>query len=497
MSDNEGTFTFVWKIVNFSMLPHQEGEYLESPTFVVDTWKKVYFNLRLFPRDDEEKLSLYLHKMPEDLNLKLNFTLSVESIKPSDRKLLKVKDRVLKHGFAFKSIMNISSSQMKLYLPQDTLTVQCEISPVSESSAELNGKGKSESSLTFLRKHCVSRTCIQLQKRSIMWSIQNVKEHIERPEKTSFLLTSAFKNSPSLKLTLNFNKATSRDDIPILIAQTGLASQSDRLFVKCKITVASTRKVFQISKTSSYLFDVNNSDVWSFPPFLTANMLTEEKSLCVNNTLLLRCEFSFSYKSAVHHSENTYMPFTFSETRQRNSELSNCFNNIYSSGKFCDVKLKAGGRTFQFYKVLLCARSPVFCAMFENDMKEKSSNIIKIDDVEPDTLQRMLTYLHSDVLPEGLLIKDAISLYEVANKYDLGSLKERCSVTLATHVSVENLCHLLVIVKKFQDSFLMTAVHDFICSHRTEVFHSAQWKSYMNFYPALAGIIMHKVLCHI
>lgn len=494
MTDNESVFSFVWKIENFSMIPHQFEEILQSPTFVVDAWEKVEFYLRMYPRGrvKEGKMSLFLYKKPEEMDLKLNFNLAVESTEPSEQILGSIKDHVLRRNWGFPEFVSIDDiyAKTKHYLPQDTLTLRCEISPAEETSTEHN-LNDSNSASTFLRKHCFSRTCIEVQRRSITWMIRNVKERIQRPEKEYILLASFLENASSLKLTLNFNK--NGDYFPISINQTCLSSQVKRLFVKCKITVTSaTLKADQVSKTSSHLFTLSTSDVWSFPPFITTSILADKKYLNQDGKLILRCEFFFSYKDDGHHSETNYSPRTF-ETRQKNSELGTCFENIYSSRKFCDVKLKAGGKTFPYYKLVLCARSSVFSSMFEIDMTEKNSNVVEIEDVDPETLQRMLTYMHSDVLQEDLSAEDACSLYRAADKYDLESLKKWCSVLLGTTVSVQNVCDLLDFADAHQDSSLMTAISDFVCNHTTEVFHSAQWDNFMKDNPKLSCFIMHKM----
>lgn len=411
MPGTKSGLSFVWKIENYSMLPHQFGESLHSPKFEIDAWGKFNFRLHLFPRGSifEGKLALFLWKEPADIDLKLNFTLAVESTEPSERKLKTIIDHVLKSNWGFEDFMSLDDiyAETKHYLPQDTLKVRCEISPLEETSAELKAVPESKPDSLVFWKHCVFHTSIQVQRRSFTWSIRHVKQRIED---ASIFLTSALKNSPSLKLTLNFNKMTSGGDIPIVIEQTKLSSEEEQLFVKCKITVMSFREEDQTFKISFHLFKLSTSDVWNFPSFIKTSMLTDKRYLKVDNTMFLRCEFAFSYKASLHHLENNYLPCTF-EPSPKNSELSIYFEDIYDNEKFCDVELKAGGRIFPYYKLLLCARSSVFSAMFENNMKEKNLNIVEIEDVDPDTLQKMLTYLHSDVLQEDLLAEDALSLY--------------------------------------------------------------------------------------
>lgn len=497
MSDNKSAFSFQWKLENFGMLPHQLGEYIESPSFDIEvaTGKKVECCLQLYPRGQihEDYLGLSL-TCTEAENLKINFTVMLESTEfPDDSRILE-QELVLQEGWDLPFFVRLSDmyAEKNLYLPQDTLTFWFEINEAWLNITRPAENGIEYAPVVLKKKNYFFRTCIQVQRRSIMWPIWNVdvEEPIERPEITSILLPSSLKSSPNMQLVLNWEKIAIGDDIPILINQTCISSQD--LFVKCKITVTSRCKESEISETSSHLFKRGISDVWHFPPFLTASMLTDKKFLNVDDMFLLMCEFAFSHIDAIHHSENNYLPLTF-KRRQKNSELGTGFKNIYGSGRFCDVELKAGGRMFPYFKAILCTRSSVFAAMFETDMSEKASNVVEIEDVDPDTLDRMLVYLHSDVLQEGLSLEDACDLYRVADKYNVEPLQSRCSVLLATLVSVSNVCDLLVLADTYLDSFLMTVVSNFICSHTAEVFVSTQWKSLMKDNPKLSCDIMHKI----
>ena len=60
----------------------------------------------------------------------------------------------------------------------------------------------------------------------------------------------------------------------------------------------------------------------------------------------------------------------------------------------CDVTLICDNRQFPAHKFVLAARSNVFEAMFRQDMKEASTNEVKIQDTDPDTLQHFLRWEH-------------------------------------------------------------------------------------------------------
>ncbi|GAB2289909.1 hypothetical protein Dimus_024208 [Dionaea muscipula] len=87
-------------------------------------------------------------------------------------------------------------------------------------------------------------------------------------------------------------------------------------------------------------------------------------------------------------------------------------------------------------KVVLASRSPVFKAMFENDMKEKISGMIKISDVTCDSLCLFVNYLYTAevCLDEQI----ACDLLVLAEKYQVKHLKEHCEKYLVSTLSLDN-----------------------------------------------------------
>ena len=61
-----------------------------------------------------------------------------------------------------------------------------------------------------------------------------------------------------------------------------------------------------------------------------------------------------------------------------------------------DVSLVCGERQFPCHKTILMSRSDVFAAMFSHShTTESTAKKVKIDDTDPDTLERFLRYVWS------------------------------------------------------------------------------------------------------
>lgn len=383
------------------------------------------------------------------------------------------------------SLHNIFANK-HLYLPHDTLTIRCDLKIPFESLVESFVSDESRYFKNFMKQSCTTRT--KMHRRSEFWPIQNIKTFLEQQITAHHLITNPIPNSPTLDLSLIFDKISSDGYVQMEIKQNGRSY----LFVNCKMTVISGHHNFQISQESSHRFGSKNDKVWKFPAFIKASNLTEGKYLFQDDTLLLHCDFAFIHDKTLYHSN--YKPFPFpARPDDKNKGVCTAIENFYQNEKFCDVKLQTHGKTFSFYKVILCLRSPVFSAMFEKDMKEKNSNVVEISDVDPDTLNRLLTYMCTSTIKGDLSHEDACKLYIAADKYEIVPLKTWCLGLLASSLCMASVCDVLVLADAHQDSVLMFAVENFIRHHK-EVFHSTHWKVVMEENPKLAMETMLKYL---
>ncbi|KAL1849678.1 hypothetical protein Daus18300_013179 [Diaporthe australafricana] len=71
------------------------------------------------------------------------------------------------------------------------------------------------------------------------------------------------------------------------------------------------------------------------------------------------------------------------------------FGSLLTSGKFSDLKLLCEGREFAVHKAILCTQSRVISAACEGNFEESRTNVIKIEEFDADTVQRMLEFLYS------------------------------------------------------------------------------------------------------
>ena len=85
-------------------------------------------------------------------------------------------------------------------------------------------------------------------------------------------------------------------------------------------------------------------------------------------------------------------------------ELNANIAGLSLSNSLTDVSLVgSNGEALSAHKVILCARSPVFQAMFSNGMKESLSEVVTIPDIDTAVLRDMLVYVYTDRCPQETL----------------------------------------------------------------------------------------------
>lgn len=156
-------------------------------------------------------------------------------------------------------------------------------------------------------------------------------------------------------------------------------------------------------------------------------------------------------------------------------KLAENLNDMFISKEHTDVTLHVKAKTFSAHKVILAARSPVFTAMFQNDMIEKQTGEIKIPDCDPDAFDVFLEFLYSATVDFEKC--NASELYKIAHKYDVSDLKSVCSDFVAEKLSVENFAEILILANEYDDRKLSTQIQNFFDENFKNVVSSDSWES--------------------
>lgn len=170
-------------------------------------------------------------------------------------------------------------------------------------------------------------------------------------------------------------------------------------------------------------------------------------------------------------------------------EFVNALSSLLNNGNFSDITLHVQGKDFKAHRCILAARSTVFAAMFNHDLKEKLENRVVIDDISSDAIQQLLKYLYTDEIDE-LTNQQYLTLLAAADKYDIVGLRKICSHYLKKNLTVDALVHILVAADLHHENELKEAATQLFLKDPVPVMNSDEWFSCLKNHTALAHSVM-------
>ena len=218
--------------------------------------------------------------------------------------------------------------------------------------------------------------------------------------------------------------------------------------VKFSIGLPKEGKVFSRSMRIIKLFKVNGDHLYGFQYFIAESDLM--KNLLSNGNLKIIIKIR-PFKCLPKPSEYT----------DKN------FQSFLNNKSFSDVIFYVNGSEFPAHKVILASVSPVFSRMFSSEMKENIRNQVEMTETDPDVFNEMLRYIYTGKVED--LSDVAFDLCELANKYDIIGLRTICEQCLVSHLSVENVIHVLELADRHNASFLKNECIAYIDKHFDDV----------------------------
>lgn len=128
----------------------------------------------------------------------------------------------------------------------------------------------------------------------------------------------------------------------------------------------------------------------------------------------------------------------------RTGNILKLFENLHTSGELSDVTFIVEGVKIPAHKVILSASSSYFRALFFDGFAESSQKEIKLH-VNLEPLKLVLKYIYTGHISlVGFDGDQIMELCNLANQYDIESLKRAISKHLAHNISLDN-CHSMLI----------------------------------------------------
>ena len=170
--------------------------------------------------------------------------------------------------------------------------------------------------------------------------------------------------------------------------------------------------------------------------------------------------------------------------------------------EFVDALIECGGQSFMCHQIILATSSPVFCAMFQADMREKETRTVFIQDIEPEIICLLLHWIYSGSIENAALLQTCkrqtrnsqicnnemfIELLRAADKYQLDKLKELCEANLCSILNPTNVLELLVFGYLHNATRLKNAALKLVARKRATLSKTKVYKDFLIQFPTLAG----------
>ncbi|OQU91279.1 BTB/POZ and MATH domain-containing protein 1 [Sorghum bicolor] len=211
------------------------------------------------------------------------------------------------------------------------------------------------------------------------------------------------------------------------------------------------------SKVAGFVdFAVKGS--WGFPKFIERKALEKSEHL-KDDSFTVRFDVTVMRDIQTVGTPSVVVP---------PSDMHRHYRDLLLSKEGADVKFRVGGKTFSAHRLVLSTRSPVFKAELFGPMKESTSTkAIRIEDMEPEVFDTLLTFIYTDTLPEtkeGEECAMAQHLLVAADRYNLERLKLICEDKLCKYIDTDSAATILALAEKHNCHGLKDACFAFLSS---------------------------------
>ncbi len=210
----------------------------------------------------------------------------------------------------------------------------------------------------------------------------------------------------------------------------------------------------------------------------------------INESIACPAEKSFTDITWETTNPNEWKPLTcllwleFETSAKKKNNALKQITELYVQQIHCDVQFNfeddqhIGGHSH-----ILMARSPVFAAMFQHEMKETKTGQVSIQDIQLDIFKQLLHYIYSVQLSLPLTETTAQRLFEAADKYDIGDLKDECVDFLLDCIRLDNVINLMAWAYIHSVDELKEVALTFTSLHGKEISQLKDWENLMKNYP--------------
>ncbi|GFQ70083.1 hypothetical protein TNCT_244871 [Trichonephila clavata] len=445
MDDDIDEFHFKWQIENFAFAAHRTGQFMTSPGFCADILDETHWVLLLYPRgkSDQEYIDVAVQREFYDNGgdeIPVKCAIELEAVDYT------LHQRVVSDTIVFRN--NTSHIFRRFIKRKDLFKMKNTLLP---SETTYNPLQSTEGT-----GHAGQRFHSSDQNRSRTEDVDLRLDVVEL--------------DPNLKTVLK-SHITVLDD-----------EKKEVFTVETIHQFNSVESLGSTCYSSSPLFP--SSDV----PDIATDVLTLQCILVIPTGA-----YHSNIRSVVLDSDEDE-PKTVNTT---DDSFKRDIENLFKEGKFCDVKLRAGGIEIPCHKFILFARSPVLNKMIDEideidaelGVDNPTDTELDFDDLDGDTLKQMVQFLYTERI-ENIKYASALKLLAAAQKFQIWDLKEKCSEYLRASFTFENISVTIAAADLHNDHDLMECAFEYISKYWGEISTTKEWEAFIKEQPNL-----HRRVC--
>uniref|UniRef100_A0A1B0ACE0 Kelch-like protein diablo n=1 Tax=Glossina pallidipes TaxID=7398 RepID=A0A1B0ACE0_GLOPL len=144
-------------------------------------------------------------------------------------------------------------------------------------------------------------------------------------------------------------------------------------------------------------------------------------------------------------------------------------NKMRVDQQHCDFCLEIEGEEIYVHKVALTFASPYFAAMLNNDMKEKATGSVNLQDENVTTVKTVVEYIYSGVIT--LTETNVQSLLSLSSLFQLEWLNKKCQDFLKCNVKLTNCFEVRNVADTYSCKELLGYCQNYILEHFDEIIH--------------------------
>lgn len=210
---------------------------------------------------------------------------------------------------------------------------------------------------------------------------------------------------------------------------------------------------------------------------------------------------SVSIRVIIEYEKGQLVQTTTAISREATPEVSgvyypNCwradFENLFTSQTGSDICFNVQGQEIKAHKTILSARSPVFSAMFNSNMKEKGLERVDLPEISPDIFNALLRFIYTDRVQ--LTEANVEAILAVANQYLLPSLKSKCEEFIIKQLTTDNCIEMLTLADLHNAQNLKKMTQELFRSRHTEIRKTETWTALKISHPDIACNVMEQLL---